>query len=396
MLCTAVFSQTVYASYIYDIDNTIVDQMDWNTKTEDNEYISQVSEYYMLPTLEECMEWEIDPRILEDMEPFLTNFNGINNQMISMMERYWKRAYYLTGYDLRSAISAFNFITKDLGHDYRIILNYPVDDRKYSFLNMNLFDMDYQEIIKMYKFRGINVDIRNGMIDETVQFFYDWSPSQFESPVIPQDGMFPTKKIRHDYETRQHYGWINMLKDESYLYYLEGKEKIGTSADWAILLKEVQEEILGVRNKNSEFYDESYDAKIWRQSTYSSRYYIADVMNGLVGTINNNELKKTGIILPTVVKSPSYEKVKGVLLISEIMNKLGYKTAIPNQSEIERILRYTDLIIAAADQNNYYRYAEQEDFDVLRGNIGVVYKETFEDAAWHHTVAYIVAANAVR
>ena len=136
MLFIATFSQTTYGEYIYDIDNTIVDQIDWSTKIEDNEYVSQVSEYYMLPTSEECIEWEINPEILRDMEPFLTNFNGINNQMISMMERYWKRAYYLTSYDLRSAICAFNFITKDPSHDYRIILNYPVDGRKYSLFNL--------------------------------------------------------------------------------------------------------------------------------------------------------------------------------------------------------------------------------------------------------------------
>lgn len=350
----------------------------------------------MLPTVSECMEWEIDPEILEDMEPFPTNFNGINNQVISMMERYWKRGYYLSAYDLRSAICAFNFITKDPGHDYRVILNYPVDGRKYTFLNMSLFEMDYPEIIKMYKFRGIRVDIRRGMIDETVKFFYDWAPSQFDPPVIPQDyGRFPTKKVRCDYETRQHYGWVNSLKEESYIFYLEGKTKTGADVDWPILLKEVHEEILGVRNKDSEFYDENYETKIWRQATYSSRWYIADIMNGLVGTINNNELKRTEIILKPVPKSSSRDTVRGVLLISEIMNKLGYKTPAPNRTEIERVLKYSRLITATANQYNYYRYVDQSAFYMLREEIKLVYNETFEDTAWRHTVAYLVTTNAV-
>lgn len=391
-----VFCNSASAEYIYDIDKTVVDQIDWNTKIVSNEYRSQVSEYYMLPTVSECLEWEIDPEILDDMEPFLTNFNGINNQMISMMERYWKRGYYLSSYDLRSAICAFNFITKDPGHDYRVILNYPVDGRKYTFLNMDLYDMDYQEIIKMQKFRSINVDVRRGMIDDTVKFFYDWAPSQFESPVIPQDAMFPTKKIRHDYETRQYYGWSNSLKEESYIYYLEGKEKKGTDAEWSTLMAEVTEEILGVRNPESEFYDENYDTKLWRQSTYSSRWFIADIMNGLVGTINNNELKKTKVILPTLAKTSSRDTVRGVLLISEIMNKLGYQTPIPSRTEIERVLKYSNLITTTANQNNYYRYADQGAFHALREEIKLVYFETFDDAAWRHTTAYLATASAVR
>lgn len=392
----AMLSQTANAEYIYDIDNTIVDQMDWNAKIENNEYRSKVSEYLMLPTVDECMEWEVDPEILEDMEPFPTNFNGINNQMISMMERYWKRGYYLSAYDLRSAICAFNFITKDPGHDYRVILNYPVDGRKYTFLNMNLFEMDYQEIIKMCKFRGIDVDVRHGMIDETVKFFYDWAPSQFEPPVIPQDyGLFPSKKVRHDYEMRQHYGWVNPLKEEAYIYYLEGKEKKGSDKDWSVLLKEAYEEILGVRNKNSEFYYEKYETRIWRQATYSSRWNISDIHNGLVGSINTSELKKTGVILKPESKPASRDTVTGVLLISEIMNKLGYQTPVPSKSEILGILKYSALITETANQNSYYRYANQYPFHLLREEIKSVYKETFEDTAWHHTVSYLVAANAV-
>ena len=396
ILCIAVFVQTVHAEYIFDIDNTIVNQIDWNSRIEPNEYRSQVSEYYMLPTAAECLEWEIDPELLEDMEPFLTNFNGINNQMISMMERYWKRSYYLSGYDLRSAIAAFNLITKDPGHDYRVILNYPVDGRKYAFLNMNLFEMDYQEIIKMHKFRGINVDVRHGMIDKTVRFFYDWAPSQFEPPVLPQDyGMFPTRKLRHDYETRQHYGWVNPLKKESYIYYMDGKEARGSDTDWPVLLNEVYKDLLGVRLKDSEFYNENYDTKIWRQSTYSSRWHIADIMNGLVGTINNNELKKTAIILKPIPKTSSRNTVGGVLLISEIMNKLGYQTPVPSRTEIERILKYSRYIVATANQNGYYRYAGQNAFHVLREQLEQAHNECFEDAAWQHTVAYLVTANAL-
>jgi len=390
-------NQSVYADYIFDIDNTIVDQIDWNTKVENNEYKSCVSEYDMLPTVDECLEWEIDPEILEDMEPFSTNFNGINNQMISLMERYWKRGYYLSGYDLRSAICAFNFITKDPGHDYRVILNYPVDGRKYTFLNMNLFEMDYQEIIKMIKFRGLSVDVRHGMVNETLKFFYDWAPSQFEPPVIPQDyGLFPTKKIRHDYETRQYYGWTNTLKEESYIYYLEGKEKEGSISEWHVLLKEVQDEILGVRNKDSEYYDENYETKIWRQATYSSRWNIADIMNGLVGTINNNELKKTKVILEPVAKVSSRDTIKGILLISEIMNKLEYSTPVPSKAEIERVLKYSNYIIAVANQNSYYRYTGQSAFEELRLELWRKFHETFEDTAWKHTVAYLVTSNAVR
>jgi len=397
LLCAIFMVQPVNAEYIYDIDVTIVNQIDQDTETESNEYKSRVSEYLMLPTVAECLEWEIDPKILEDMEPFPTNFNRLNNQIISMMERYWKRGYYLSGYDLRSAICAFNFITKNPGHDYRVILNYPVDGRKYTFLNMNLFYMDYQEIIKMHKFRGINVDVRRGMIDETVKFFHDWTPSRFEPPVIPQDyGMFPTKKIRHDYETRQYYGWTNSLKDESYIFYLEGKAKKGTPADWSLLYREVQEEILGVRNKDSEYYNENYDTKIWRQSTYSSRYYIADIMNGLVGTINSNELKKTKVILPAGAKVSSRDTVNGVLLISEIMNKLGYATGTPSKSEIERVLKYSGLIVTAANQNNYYRYTGQGAFNALREEIRKVYNETFSNTAWHLSVSYLVTANAVQ
>lgn len=397
LIVMAIFCQSVYAEYIYDIDNTIVDQIDWNTKIENNEYKSSVNEYYMLPTVDECLEWEMDPEILKDMKPFPTNFNGINNQIISMMERYWKRGYYLSAYDLRSAICAFNFITKNPGHDYRIILNYPVDGRKYTFLNMNLFDMDYQEIIKMHKFRGINVDVRRGMIDEKVRFFYDWAPSQFEPPVIPQDyGLLPKRKIRHDYETRQYYGWTNSLKKESYIFYLEEKEKTGSDTDWSVLIKEVLAEILGIKNKDSEFYDENYDTKIWRQATYSSRWNLSDIMNGLVGTINNNELKKTSVVLPPVAKASSQDTVRGILLISEIMNKLGYKTTVPSRSEVERVLKYSHFIIAVADQNNYYRYANQADFNALREDIRIAYKETFEDIAWHHAVSYLVTANAVR
>jgi len=261
---------------------------------------------------------------------------------------------------------------------------------------MDLFQMDYQEIIKMHKLRGIHVDVRRGMIDETVKFFHDWAPSQFENPVIPQDfGIFPTKKMRHDYEIRQYYGWVNTLKDESYIYYLEGKVKIGTAADWSILIKEVQDEILGVRNKVSEFYDESYETKIWRHATYSSRFYIADIMNGLVGAINNNELKRTKVILHATAKPPSRDTVSGVLLISEIMNKLGYKTATPSSSEVGRVLQYSSLIISTANQNNYFRYVGQFDFHSLRQEIRIKYGEVFNDIAWNHTVAYLVTANAV-
>jgi hypothetical protein len=392
-----IFTQAVSAEYVYDIDNTIVDQIYWDTKIERNEYRSRVSEYLMLPTADECLEWEIDPEILEDMEPFPTNFNGINNQMISLMERYWKRAHYLSGYDLRSAICAFNFITTNPGHDYRIILNYPVDGRKYTFLNMNLFEMDYQEIIRMRKFRGINVDVRRGMIDDTVKFFHDWTPIQFNPPVIPQDyGWFPAKKRRHDYETRQHYGWVNTLKEESYIFYLESKEKRGADTDWPVLRKEVMDEILGVRLKDSEFYDENYDTKIWRQATYSSRWHLADIMNGLVGSINNNELRRTEVILKPVPKVSSRDTVRGVLLISEIMNKLEYKTAVPSRSEVERVLRFSRYIIAVANGRNYFRYDDQYAFHLLREEIKLVYGEIFEDTAWRHTVAYLVTANAVQ
>jgi hypothetical protein len=208
--------------------------------------------------------------------------------------------------------------------------------------------------------------------------------------------MFPTKKIRHDYETRQYYGWINLLKDEAYIFYLEGKVKKGTAADWPRLYREVQEEILGVRNKDSEFYNESYDTKIWRQSTYSSRYYVADIMNGLVGTINSNELKRTKIILPAKAKTSSRDTVRGVLLISEIMNKLGYETGTPSKSEVERVLKYSDLIIAVANKNNYYRYTGQVAFHVLREEIRKDYGETFSNTAWRLTVSYLVTANAVQ
>jgi len=397
MVFTIVFFNSALAEYIYDIDRTIVDQIYWDTKFESSEYRSQVSEYYMLPTVSECLEWGIDPEILKDIEPFHTNFNGINNQILLAMERYWKHGYYLSSYDLRSAICAFNFITKNPGHDYRVILNYPIDGRKYTFLDMNLFEMDYQEIIKMRKFRGIDVDIRYGMIDEIVKFFHDWAPSQFESPVMPQDyGMFPTKMRRHDYEIRQYYGWTNSLKEESYIYYLEGKEKRGYIGDWPKLFKEVQDEILGIRNKDSKFYDKSYETKIWRQATYSSRWHIADIMNGLVGVINNNELKRTGEILKPMAKTSSHDTIKGILLISEIMNKLGYQTSIPSRTEVERVLKYSSLITATANQNSYYRYADQRAFNVLREEIRLVYFETFDDTTWLHTTAYLIAANAVR
>lgn len=277
-----------------------------------------------------------------------------------------------------------------------MILNYPVDGRKYTFLNMCLFEMDYQEIIRMRKFRGINVNIRRGMINETVRFFHDWAPSQFENPVIPQDwGWFPTKKRRHDYESRQYYGWINPLKEESYIFYLDGKEKRGSDSSWAMLFNEVQNEILGVRLQGSEFYNENYDTKIWRQATYSSRWYLADIMNGLVGSINNNELKRAQVILKPEPKTSSRDTVRGVLLISEIMNKLGYNTSVPSRTEVERVLKYSNYFIEVADTYSYYRYDDQIAFYNLRAYIKHVYGEIFEDTAFRHTVAYLITANAV-
>lgn len=367
ILTIFLYFSTVKAEWIYDLDPTIIDSPKTNYNKIKERYKTSVIEDSMLPTIEEFKQWDID--YIEVKEAISTNINDINERMLKYLDRYFSK------YNLISVIAAFNLATVDPGHNYKIITNYPVNERKYTWLNMNLDYMDFEDIVKGVHYDNFNVDLWNGLIKPSVSFFYDWTPEIFNHPIVLQEyGLLPDGIPHKDYQYTGFYEWENTHLNEYVIYYLDNKSKVAPLDNYLKIQELAKEEIK----------ESSLTKKIWRHANYSSKWHFADLINGLAGDTDRH-------------KHPDYSNsediYEGIMLIQQLESL--WSGSIPNDiGNINAVLEYKDFIINLSSRD--YRYTGQEQYWKLKDYLRKEYGLYIDNTTWHYTVAYLITSKGVK
>ncbi len=359
-------STLVKAEWIYDLDPTIIDTPKNNYVTKER-YKTSVVEDKMIPTVQECMQWDID--YVEIDKPIPTNINDINQKMLKHLDRYFPH------YNLISVIAAFNLAIDDPGHNYKIITNYPVNERKYKWLNMDLDYMDFEDIVKGVYYDKFDVDLWNGLIKSNVSFFYDWTPEIFNHPLILQEyGLLPDGIPHKDYQYTGFYEWENSHLDEYVIYYLDNKNKTAPLDNYI----ETQE------LAKKELKESKLPSKIWRHASYSSRWCFSDLINGLAGDTDRHQ-------------HPEYNDnddiYDGIMLIPQL-ESLWSNTTADTIGDIDAVLKYQDFIINLSDSD--YRYTGQNRYWKLKKYLEKEYGLEVDNTTWKYTVAYLITSKGVR
>ncbi len=289
--------------------------------------------------------------------------------MLKHLDRYFPH------YNLISVIAAFNLATDDPGHNYKIITNYPVNERKYKWLNMDLDYMDFEDIVKGVYYDKFDVDLWNGLIKLNVSFFYNWTPEIFNHPLILQEyGLLPDGIPHKDYQYTGFYEWENSHLDEYVIYYLDNKNKTAPLDNYIKTQELAKKEL-----KESEL-----PSKIWRHASYSSRWCFSDLINGLAGDTDRHQ-------------HPEYNDnddiYDGIMLIPQL-ESLWSNTTADTIGDIDAVLKYRDFIINLSDSD--YRYTGQNRYWKLKKYLEKEYGLEVDNTTWKYTVAYLITSKGVR